>query len=86
MLDESDVVKGKPDPEVYSKAATQLGYTPDRCIVFEDSLSGVESALGAGCKVIAITTTHNEGEFQGVAYAVDDFTDERLKNIDELFE
>lgn len=86
ILDESDVERGKPDPEVYLKTAKRLGYSPDRCIVFEDSLSGVESALAAGCKVVAVTTTHQEDEFTGVSIAVADFNDTQLHNLGQLFD
>lgn len=39
----SDVVKRKPDPEIFLTAAARLGLSPEACIVAEDALSGVES-------------------------------------------
>lgn len=39
---------GKPDPQVYLRAAALLGLPPERCVVVEDSLSGLESARAAG--------------------------------------
>ncbi|MEL7001584.1 MAG: HAD family phosphatase [Bacteroidota bacterium] len=84
VLDESDVSRGKPDPEVYLKAAERLGYSPDRCIVFEDSLSGVESAYSAGCKVVGVRTTHQEDEFKNVVLTVDDFDDTHLIELRNL--
>lgn len=62
ILDESFVEKGKPDPEIYLKSAAALGMNPVDCIVIEDSLSGVKSGKAAGCKVVAITTTHSVKE------------------------
>ncbi len=62
ILDDSFVTKGKPDPEIYLKTAAALKFPPEKCIVFEDSLSGVKAAKNAGCKVIGLTTTHTAAE------------------------
>ena len=75
ILDESDVVKGKPDPEIYLKVAAKLGYEPGQCIVFEDSLSGVESARRAGAKVVGVATTHSFEELSHTDFVIQDFTD-----------
>ena len=40
--------KGKPDPEIFLKAAAALGIAPEKCIVIEDSESGVKAAKAAG--------------------------------------
>ncbi len=74
ILDESDVVKGKPDPEIYLKVAARLGYDPCQCIVFEDSLSGVESARRAGAKVVGVATTHSFEELSHTDFIIQDFT------------
>jgi len=74
ILDESDVVKGKPDPEIYLKVAVRLGFDPSRCIVFEDSLSGVESARRAGAKVVGVATTHSFEELSHTDFIIQDFT------------
>ncbi len=73
ILDQSDVSEGKPNPEIYLKAASKLGFTPDTCIVFEDSLSGVEAAQRAGCKVVGVTTTHTKEELGHTDFVIDDF-------------
>lgn len=57
-----EVQKGKPDPEIYLKAAQKLGLNPSDCWVFEDSLQGIKSGQAAGCRVVGITTTHDEKE------------------------
>lgn len=49
---------GKPDPAVFLEAARRLGARPGSCVVIEDSLHGVEAAVRAGMKCIAVTTTH----------------------------
>ncbi|MBN1901353.1 HAD family phosphatase [Candidatus Sumerlaeota bacterium] len=55
-----DVTRGKPHPEVFLKAAEKLQIPPKRCLVFEDSLHGIEAARRAGMKCIAITTTNHK--------------------------
>ncbi|HEV8641923.1 MAG TPA: HAD family phosphatase [Methylomirabilota bacterium] len=60
-----DVRQGKPDPEVYVRAARGLRIPPDECLVFEDSLVGVQAARGAGMRVIGIATAHTEAELLG---------------------
>ncbi len=81
IVSADDVQLSKPDPETYLKCAKQLRATHDECIVFEDSTKGVESALNAGMKCIALTTLHEEQEFEkfnNVLAVVKDYTDPRL--------
>jgi HAD superfamily hydrolase (TIGR01509 family) len=47
-----DVVRHKPDPEPYLLAASRLSVPPARCLVIEDSPSGVRAGKAAGCTVI----------------------------------
>ncbi|WAL58900.1 HAD family hydrolase [Thermocoleostomius sinensis] len=72
-----DVTFGKPHPETFLKAAQQLQRAPTQCLVFEDTLSGVEAAQNAGMKAIAVTTTLPPGAFQAyssVQQTIEDFT------------
>lgn len=73
-LDASHIRKGKPDPEIYLRSIQYLGLSPGNCIVFEDSLSGIRAALGAGARVIGVTTTHPASEMIGVAGVIKDFS------------
>ena len=57
-----DVTYGKPDPEVYLLAAARLRIAPERCLVFEDSLVGVEAARRAGMRAVGVTTAHTAEE------------------------
>ena len=84
MLDASDIKHGKPNPEIYLKTAKELGVSPEKCIVFEDSQKGIESAINAGMKVIALSTTHDEYEIEGAALVIPDFegiTPEQVYNF-----
>ncbi len=49
-----EVKQGKPDPEVFLKAAARLGVAPQRCVVVEDAPTGVEAARRAGMRSIAV--------------------------------
>jgi HAD superfamily hydrolase (TIGR01509 family) len=51
-----DVEHPKPDPEIYNLLADELKVSPDKCLVIEDSASGVKAALTAGMGCIAVTT------------------------------
>ncbi len=58
MVTAEDVSHGKPDPEVFLRAATLAGLPPGRCVVLEDALVGIEAARAGGMKVVAIATTN----------------------------
>ena len=49
-----DCTRSKPDPQGYRLAAQRLEVSPSRCLVFEDSLAGVQAARSAGMSVVAI--------------------------------
>jgi beta-phosphoglucomutase len=50
-----DVTIGKPDPQVFLKAAEKLDVPPSRCIVVEDARAGVEGAKRAGMRSVGVT-------------------------------
>ena len=52
-----DVTNKKPDPEVFLRAAEGLHLPPENCVVIEDAPDGVQAALNAGCKCIAVTNS-----------------------------
>jgi len=49
-----EVIRSKPHPEPYLRAARLLGVEPARCVAIEDSPTGVASAAAAGCAVLAV--------------------------------
>jgi beta-phosphoglucomutase len=57
LITSADVSEGKPHPAVYLKAAAALRVDPTKCVVIEDSVSGIQSAKAAGARCIALTTT-----------------------------
>ncbi|GAB3116218.1 HAD family phosphatase [Janibacter alkaliphilus] len=48
------VARGKPDPEAYLTAASELGVAPGECVALEDSPAGVGAAVAAGVPTLAI--------------------------------
>ncbi len=87
IVNSSMVTKGKPDPEVYLKAAERLGVEPSDCLVFEDSPSGVKAAKNAGMKVVGVATTiptnRLTNELQ-TDFAINDFTEINLEKVNEI--
>lgn len=81
ILDASHILNGKPDPEIYIKAAKMLDLEPRKCFIFEDSKSGIKAALDAGANVIGVATTHSESELQGTVGVIRDFSE---MNYDQL--
>jgi len=71
----AEVTKGKPDPEIYIKAAALVGVSPADCIVIEDSLQGIASGQAAGAWVVGITTSHTADELAHTDFCASDFTD-----------
>jgi len=57
IVSAEDVTAGKPDPQVFLKAAAKLGVQPARCIVVEDAAAGVEGARRAGMRSIGVSRT-----------------------------
>jgi HAD superfamily hydrolase (TIGR01509 family) len=62
IVTEEDVQWGKPNPEVFLRAAAGLDVPPTSCVVFEDSLVGVHAARNAGMRVVGVTTAHDSRE------------------------
>lgn len=58
------VARGKPDPEGYRLAATELGVDPAAAVVFEDAPAGIAAGRAAGARVIGIATTHADDELR----------------------
>ena len=59
-----DVSRGKPDPEVFLKAAGRLSVAPAGCVVVEDAAFGLRAARAAGMKAVGVTTSHPEARLR----------------------
>jgi sugar-phosphatase len=57
LVGADDVVRGKPSPEGYLRAAGLFGVAPERCVVLEDTPAGAQAGRAAGARVIGLRTT-----------------------------
>jgi HAD superfamily hydrolase (TIGR01509 family) len=55
IVSTDDVVNSKPDPEGYLKAARQLNVDIEKCLIFEDSNTGVRAGQASGASVVGLT-------------------------------
>ncbi len=67
----SRLARSKPDPAIFLQAAAAVGVAPERAIVIEDGVVGVEAARRAGMRAIAVTTTHAAAELRAADRIVD---------------
>lgn len=77
VVDGHQVQNPKPHPEVFLRVADQLGIEPKKCIVFEDSPTGVQAGLAAGMKVVGLGTTFEN--LPGTSITVDNFQSGQLR-------
>jgi len=70
IVSAEDVTLGKPNPEVFLKAAARIHRSPECCVVFEDALAGIAAARAGGMRVIGIATTHQPEELTQADLAV----------------
>lgn len=68
LVSADDISRGKPDPEPYIRGAEALGLKPEDCIVVEDAVSGVESGIGAGCRVLAVLSSTPRTELKAATW------------------
>lgn len=76
LVSADNVTDSKPNPETWLQCADKIGVSPDECLVFEDSIKGVESAMNAGMDCVVITTLHQEEEFaaySNIVSFIDDY-------------
>ena len=62
MICSEDVKQGKPNPEVFIKAAQIISQEPENCVVLEDSTHGIEAAKRGGMKALGLATTRSSEE------------------------
>jgi len=80
-VDGTEVIRGKPSPEIFLLAAERLRADPASCIVFEDANSGLRAAKLAGMRAIGITTYHTERELTEAERCISSFTEVSLSEL-----
>jgi len=84
IVDDSEIINGKPHPETYNRAISKLKLTPENCIVIEDSVRGIKSARAAGTKVIGIATTNSKDELLLAHHVIESFNELMISDLHEL--
>ncbi len=77
VITSENVQLGKPNPEVFIKAALLIRRDPEKCVVFEDSFAGLKAAHTGGMKAVGVATTNS-------ATALDGHADRVVHRLDEL--
>ena len=74
---------GKPDPAPYRASLKKLGAEPGEALAFEDSVSGIASAVGAGIPTVGIASTQEPDRLleAGAFMVAKDFTDPDLRAL-----
>lgn len=74
-----DAKEMKPNPEIYLKVMETLQAKPEECLIFEDSLIGVEAACRAGVEVVAIYDRYSDDERDEIkklaTYYIEDYSE-----------
>lgn len=72
----------KPDPEIYNTVLDDLGVNAEECLVFEDSLVGIEAAKAAGIETAAVYDVYSDDERK----EINDLADYSILNYRELMD
>ncbi|MCP4176883.1 MAG: HAD-IA family hydrolase [bacterium] len=86
LVTADDITNSKPHPEPYLLAAKYLDISPEDCVVFEDSLAGIEAAKASGAKVIGLTTLFTKEELSHTDAVINDFSDVKIHLNDDNLE
>jgi HAD superfamily hydrolase (TIGR01509 family) len=83
----SEVVNGKPDPEIFVRAAERLDQDPHDLLVVEDAVSGVKAAKSAGMKCLGIATDGRSEMLRaaGADHVIPDYQEFSLLQVQQLF-
>lgn len=75
-----DIGKWKPDPGIFVHAATKMGYSPEECVVIEDSAAGIQAAISGGFLVFALARKNRKKHYEQLgAVAFED-----MKELEKL--
>ena len=82
VLTSTDVIAGKPDPEIYHLAAKTSGTQPERMLVFEDSETGCKAAVASGAITVAVPSGHSRRHsFSGAELIATSLADARIYEL-----
>lgn len=72
-----DIQSWKPEPDIYIHAAKKMGFSPNECIVIEDSSSGIRAGVSGGFRVFALANETKRQKFEELGASV-------FENMEEL--
>ncbi len=78
------VPRGKPAPDIFLKAAQELGIAPRYCVVIEDAVAGVEAAHAAGMRCIAVAGNRDLPGLRKADLMVRSLTEVNVQQVREL--
>ncbi|HEU5290864.1 MAG TPA: beta-phosphoglucomutase [Cyclobacteriaceae bacterium] len=81
VIDGTMIQHTKPHPEIFLKASSALGLTPDECIVIEDAEAGIESAVRAGMKCVGIGSAKQLHKANLVVPSISELKFDKLNNL-----
>lgn len=85
IISGDDIIKGKPNPEIYLKSLAYYGYDASEAIIFEDALAGARAAIDSGIKLIYIpNTAYVREKEKKEAYRVCNSLNEAIKIVKKL--
>ncbi len=84
VLCDRDVELGKPNPQIFLRAAARLGASPSQCLVIEDAVMGVRAARSAGMACLAVATTHPAEELAEADRVVASLTEVTIEDVRRL--
>jgi beta-phosphoglucomutase len=76
--------RGKPYPDIFLTAAKRLGLKREECVVFEDAQIGIDAAVNAKIRCVAINRDRSHS-ITGADFKVNDFRKLSYKKIEDLF-
>ncbi len=80
----NDIERGKPNPDVFLRAASGLGVNPDECLVFEDAVLGVEASKRANIKCIGVDRYGNPQRLNKADLVIDDLSEFNSDKLNKL--
>jgi len=81
----NDIKKGKPEPDVFISASRKLQVAPEKCVVFEDAVLGVEAAKRAEMKCVGIDRYNSPQRLFKADLIVNDLIEIDIDKINSLF-
>ncbi len=75
IVTSADINRGKPDPEIFLKAAALMGVPPESCLVFEDMPAGILAGKNAGMQTVAVGDSAPEETERKKRALADDYTE-----------